>query len=642
MIKKSYFITLYIIVCCMITNAETSNPEIDSLVKLLPKTAGLKKAGVLSELSYQYMLVSEIEKCRIYAQQELELAQKHNDQKSIASGYNDLAIAYWASGNITLSLDYNLKALAIREKLGDSNLIASSISKIANVYINQTKYTEALEMQLRALRIYEQQNNTQSRALIMGNIAVTYRNIANYKLSYQYFYNCLKLARENGLKHAEGVCLEGIGQIKETERNYDTALILFRQAEKIFEAEQSYSEYNICLLSIGRILKAQFKNKEALTYYLKAYHTSAELGDSSTFAGAATNLSTLYIRLGKPEQALTYSLQAKYICELFGYRRDLITIYKDLGIIYTYKKMDDSSEFYWNKHEALADSLYTSEQAEKAMEYETKFQTEKKEKQIVEQNLELSKRNLLIISLSSAVVLVILGWLLYNYRIKAKQQTEKLHQKELQSKAIIEAEERERVRIAKDLHDGVGQLLAAARMQVSGLGSVFENEDISQKASYDNALSLLDESAKEVRAVSHSMIPNALIRKGLSAAVREFVDRLVSDKLKVDLELVGLDQRLDANTETVLYRVLQEIISNVVRHSGANYISIQFIKHDTEIVLMVEDNGRGFDLQKVLGDEKSGIGLCNIQSRVEYLKGSLDFDAAVGRGTIVTVLVPVV
>ncbi|MDZ4758398.1 MAG: sensor histidine kinase [Bacteroidota bacterium] len=642
MIKSGCFIVVYFFIYCFAIPAQTTNPIIDSLVKLLPKTAGLNKVIVLSDLSYEYMKVSEQDKCKTHAQQELDLALKLNDPKSISSGYNDLAIAYWGSGNMILSLDYNLKALAIREKLGDSNLIASSISKIANVYINQTKYAQALEMQLRALRIFEQQKNIQNVTLIMGNIGELYRNIANKKLSYKYFYGALMLARKNGFKLAEGTCIEGIGKLKETEKNFDTAIILFKQSAKIFEDEQNYTNYNIAMLSIGRLLKAQFKNKEALAYYLKAYQTSAELGDSSILSGAASNLGTLFIRIAKPDEALPFSLQAKEICEMFGYRRDLISIYKDLGIIYTYKRMDDSSEYYWNKHEALADSLYTTEQAEKTMEFETKFQTEKKEKLLAEQDLQLSKRNTLIISLCSAIILVVLGWLLYNYRIKAKQQTEKIHQKELQSKAIIEAEERERVRIAKDLHDGVGQLLAAARMQVSGLSAIFDSEDISQKTNYDNALSLLDESAKEVRAVSHSMIPNALIRKGLSAAVREFVDRLVSDKLKVDLELVGLDKRLDSNTETVLYRVLQEIISNVVRHSGANYISIQFIKHDTEVVMMVEDNGKGFDLQKVLANEKSGIGLRNIQSRVDYLNGSLEFDTIIGRGTTVTVQVPVI
>ena len=138
--------------------------------------------------------------------------------------------------------------------------------------------------------------------------------------------------------------------------------------------------------------------------------------------------------------ALTYSVLAKDIYEQNNYRHDLVSIYKDIAMVYTCKRMDDSSGYYWNKHEALADSLYNSEQAEKTMEYEAKFQTEKEGKQIAEKDLELSKRNILIRSLCSMIVLVILGWLLYNNRVKAKQQAEKLYQKELQSKAIIEAD----------------------------------------------------------------------------------------------------------------------------------------------------------------------------------------------------------
>ena len=136
------------------------------------------------------------------------------------------------------------------------------------------------------------------------------------------------------------------------------------------------------------------------------------------------------------------------------------------------------------------------------------------------------------------------------------------------------------------------------------------------------------------------MMPNALIRSGLSSAVREFVQRISStDKLKVDLEIVGLNDRLEQTTETVLFRVLQEIVSNIVKHANANHVTIQLIRHDQEITLMVEDNGRGFDTSKI--QEFEGIGLKNLFSRVEFLNGTIHFDSNPGRGTTVTVDIPI-
>src|SRR5690606_33746024 len=105
---------------------------------------------------------------------------------------------------------------------------------------------------------------------------------------------------------------------------------------------------------------------------------------------------------------------------------------------------------------------------------------------------------------------------------------------------------------------------------------------------------------KEVRSVSHNMMPNALIRFGLAKAVREFIDKIAATgALKIDLQIVGLNNRLESTTETVLYRVMQETVSNIIKHAEASKISIQLIKDEDSLTLMIEDNGKGFDTQKI-------------------------------------------
>jgi signal transduction histidine kinase len=135
------------------------------------------------------------------------------------------------------------------------------------------------------------------------------------------------------------------------------------------------------------------------------------------------------------------------------------------------------------------------------------------------------------------------------------------------------------------------------------------------------------------------MIPNALIKSGLVAAVRDFVNRMGNEKLKINLVVLGLDERLNSNAETVIFRVLQELISNIIKHAQANEITIQLIREKNEFTLMVEDNGKGFDLEKA--GSQDGIGLKNIRSRVEYLNGSVSFDSAPGKGTTIVVEIPV-
>ena len=174
---------------------------------------------------------------------------------------------------------------------------------------------------------------------------------------------------------------------------------------------------------------------------------------------------------------------------------------------------------------------------------------------------------------------------------------------------------------------------------LSNLESKLKLDNDEQKLAMQNALSLMDDSVKEVRAVSHNMMPNTLIKLGLASAVREFITKLGnSPSLKVDLEIIGLDKRLDNQTETVLYRIIQEIVNNIIKHAKASQISMQLIKHDTELNIMIEDNGVGFDSTKI--NEFNGIGLKGIQTRVEFLNGNVHFDSMVGRGTTVIIDVP--
>ena len=254
----------------------------------------------------------------------------------------------------------------------------------------------------------------------------------------------------------------------------------------------------------------------------------------------------------------------------------------------------------------------------------------------------LAKQKIII---GSVIALVILGALLaftqyrrYQWKQEANLRSVVLKQQQESTKAVIQAEEAERQRIAKDLHDGVGQMMSAAKMTLSAYESnvQFKNED--EKQNFEKIISLVDESCREVRAVSHNMMPNALLKNSLSLAIREFLDKLDHKKLQVHLYTEGLEQRLDANIEIVLYRVIQECVHNVIKHANANTLDISILKETDQVTATVEDNGQGFDSTD--GHNLDGMGLKNIRARIEYLKGTVDFDSSPGRGTLVALHVP--
>lgn len=219
-------------------------------------------------------------------------------------------------------------------------------------------------------------------------------------------------------------------------------------------------------------------------------------------------------------------------------------------------------------------------------------------------------------------------------------QAEVMKQQDLATKAIINAEENERKRIAADLHDGVGQMMSAAKMNLSAFENEISFKDETQKVYFDKLIGLVDESCREIRSVSHQMMPNALLKSGLASAVKEFIDKIDTKIIKINLYTEGLNERLDGNIETVLYRVIQECVNNVIKHSGADKLDISLIKDADGIAATVEDNGKGFDMNDKLKFE--GIGLKNITSRIEFLKGSVDFDSSPGKGTLIAIHVPFV
>jgi signal transduction histidine kinase len=221
---------------------------------------------------------------------------------------------------------------------------------------------------------------------------------------------------------------------------------------------------------------------------------------------------------------------------------------------------------------------------------------------------------------------------------QTKLQQEINRQQDLAAKAVLDAEEHERSRIATDLHDGVGQLLSTALMNLNNLVTSSAFQTAAEKDKADNVVSLISDSYDEMRSISHQMMPNALLKAGLSAAVRDFLNKIDREKISVNLEVIGFQTKLDEQVETVLYRVIQEAVNNVIKHAKASKLNIQLCNDEDGISITIEDDGRGFNTAGLKQD--TGIGIKNIQSRIAFLKGTVDFDSAEGKGTLVAIHIP--
>ncbi len=203
------------------------------------------------------------------------------------------------------------------------------------------------------------------------------------------------------------------------------------------------------------------------------------------------------------------------------------------------------------------------------------------------------------------------------------------------AQSLMKGQEEERSRLSKDLHDGVGGLLSGVKLSMSTMkGNVFLSEENAQ--SFNNVISQLDQSITELRRVSHNMMPEALIKYGLKEALENYCENLnLSGDINVKLQAYGMEQRMDQNTEIIIYRIIQELLNNIIKHAEAKNVLIQLIRKEAKFTLTVEDDGKGFDVKEL--KNKTGAGLANIKARTEYLNGTVDIVSKKDEGTSVTI-----
>lgn len=522
--------------------------------------------------------------------------------------------------------------------------------KLSSAYVMLLKFKESLYHCFEALKYYEQINNKRNIINVLVNIANVYQQQDNFNQANKYLREAEKKALENNFETSLGNVYNTMGILYAEHNQLDSAekffLLSTSLREKLNDNTVLAWNYN----NLGGLYTMLENTDKAILYFTKAL---SKFEFDNNYDGQTTvtnNLGELYMQNNNPKKAFEYYNYSRKLYSKTNNPDNLENLYHNLSSYY--KQIGDTKTAlsYSDSLLSLKDSLYGNRLDKSIAEMQTKFDVEKKDLEIAstKSKLEVKEKenyikNIIIISglLVSVLISVFLLSIFKRRKIenKLKIEAEIAKQNEIRSKAVINAEEKERVRIAKDLHDGVGQLLSAAKLNLSSLQDKLKSNDTESLQLLNNASNLVDDSVKEVRTVSHSMMPNALLKLGLASAIKDFINKLSQgNKLKIDLEIVGLETRLEPNTETTLFRVLQEIVNNIIKHAKANYISVQLIQHENELTLMVEDNGIGFDTNKINSFE--GIGLKNIQSRVAFLNGTINFDSTENKGTTIVIEVP--
>ncbi len=346
------------------------------------------------------------------------------------------------------------------------------------------------------------------------------------------------------------------------------------------------------------------------------------------------------------QNALTYF-------EGVPYSKDRLRIYDNLSNCFHSMKDDAEAYLYKDRYQRLKDSIFNENRIVALSNLAYKHQSEEKtleisilelEKSNAEESHKQQKRALFVLGSLLALLVIGIYYIIRFYKEKIKtaliidEQNQKINEQrinELQDKiqinsmqSMLSGQEIERERISKDLHDSLGGLLSTIKLQVDKIRSKGVTEEL--KSDFQSATKLIDTAVSEVRSISQNLQPAALNRLGLVPAINDLINRYQSDDgPEIIFQHFDMPKTLDQMVSLGIFRIIQEILNNAIKHAQANEILVQLNGEDKDIIILVEDDGIGFDTSK----KYESMGLRNIESRVNYLKGSIDIDSRINEGT---------
>ncbi|MFC5285128.1 tetratricopeptide repeat-containing sensor histidine kinase [Pedobacter alpinus] len=579
------------------------------------------------------------------ADQFYEIAESNKYSNGLGSFWYLKSRIEERQGNINIAKDFNYKAIGL---LKDSTKLSAAYSFQSWIFRRLSLKEKSIEYGIKGVEIAEALNNYNLIYNAYNNIAALYVGERDYVLARKYHLLCSKYAKLSGNKSKIAANLGNLGIVSLREKKYDEAIAYHKQSLKVFKELKDSSEIAFVYNDLGATYSQKGDQVNGIKYLRESIRLREKMKESNELAYTYNYLGEAYNYAGNFKEAEKWIKKALAFAVEINNTKQNFEALESVSNFYASNKKLDSAYKYLNLYKTFGDSLRKIDNALAINELTTRFETEKKDQEIKLlskdkelQKAEIKNKNYLLLFIGFIAIAIISIGLFIIYKRKANEklnlQKEIIKQQDLATKAVLEAEEKERRRISGDLHDGVGQMLSASLLNLNHfIASVKDKLSASEEEKAKTTISLVTESYDEMRSVSHQMMPNALLKSGLSTAIREFLNKIESDDLKINLSINGLNQRLDEQTETVMYRIVQECVNNIIKHANANQITIQINKDAEAISCTIEDNGLGFD--KTISVK--GVGLSNIESRISFLKGEVEIDSALGKGTLVSIYIP--
>lgn len=617
---------------------------LDSLKNGIAQNEGKDKIPYLDELAWQLMF-SRTRESLDHALESMAIAEESGDSSLVANSSNTLGACYIKLGEYDKALKANRRALRIRKGSGTPRDIGSSLSKIGMIFQEQSRLDSAIPYQIEALKFLEEAGDSAAIAQTYLNLSSIFEMNKDLDKALDYAQKARDLCKSLGFKYGLAGSLGNVSMLLEKQEKYSEARQVGEEALELFRELNSRGDIATQLNNLGSIERNLGRNKEGLQRYEEALDIAINASDKFGTAKYRANIAATELALGNTNrseklyrQALEEAQEAGLYSVIWQCEEGLANVLEETGRY-------EEALYHFKNYRSIKDSLFNVEKDEIIQELEVRYQTEKKEqenKTLQQENaiiqLESSRNRTLLFGSIIGFVLLGLAGLLFYSRQKVKQQNklqeELIKEREKGLKAMVDGTEEERKRIAKDLHDGIGQQLSGLKLAWQKLVSNIQPEKAGEKEKLEKLNFVLDDACSSLRTISHQMMPKALAQMGLVPAIDDMLKKSFDDSdISCHFDHFQAEGRFPEEIELSFYRIGQELIQNVIKHSQATEVNVQLFRNKQSLLMIVEDNGIGL---KDSG-EIDGIGLTNIRTRVNTIKGEFKLESGPEKGSVATV-----
>jgi signal transduction histidine kinase len=626
------FLTLAQDVNVIITNLKTdlkSNPD------------AKKTATIFSDLTWYYANVS-IDSALYYGKKAIVESTKLGDSTLIAQVYSDVGAVYFRLGDYQNSKFNYFNAYKIRKAKNDFAGMAKVNANLANIYSKEGNKKAALKTYLESIDYFEKTKNQEAVSLTNANVGYLFNEIRNYPKAMLYLKEAISYQESNNIE--TGLCTSylTLGNVYLRVKDTVNALKSYNKCIQFSKKTGNKISLASALVNIGGIKSHQQKSQEANSLLSK----SKQIRDSLNIQNKESALFLLMIKQkilhSQFNEAKNDLLKLKQSYENNPNEKEgLLEAYNFLIATYGYLNKPDSVSFYNDKSSKLQIEILEAKVIKQTNELETKYQTAKKEKLILQKEAEVKQRNTLLIGISVfAFFIALIGFLIYRQqKLKNTQQAQEYKLKKAINKIETQNKlQEQRLNISRDLHDNIGSQLTFIISSVDNIKYAFDikNEKLDSKLS--NISSFAKETIVELRDTIWAMNSNEITFEDLEIRIHNFIEKAKEAKAEISFSFAIDEELKDKKLSSVqgmnIYRTIQEAVNNAIKYANASIITINAKISNNLTKITIQDNGIGFDQCTI----EKGNGLQNMQKRIEEIEGKFNLSSS-SEGTRIEILI---